>query len=330
MDPVAKRLKDLLGIDVIKIDDCIGNNVLHAINKVKKGNVVLLENVRFYKEELVCEDGFSRELSRLADLYVNDAFGVVYRKHSSIVGVPKFLPAAAGLLLHQEVTSLNRILKSPKRPFIAILGGLKVTTKVKAIRGLLDKVDTMLIGGGMCYSFLKAMGFNVGDSPVEEDAMDTILEILEEMKRRKTNVVFPADHVIFPSDGDKEGNGCKVVNRGQIPVGWKGMDLGPRGIKEFTGYIQEARTVFWNGPLGAYEQIQFCQGTEQIGRSLLRSDLFSIIGGGDLVAALRQKGLDKGFSFISTGGGSLISFIGGEPAPGIEALWSKNSDFQDK
>jgi phosphoglycerate kinase len=324
MDPISKRLKDLLGRNIIKVDDCIGPQVLQAISKAKKGDVVLLENIRFYKEELVSDDGFSQELSKLADLYVNDAFGVVYRKHSSVVGVPKFLPAAAGLLLQQEVTSLSRILESPEKPSLAILGGLKVLTKVKALRGLLDKVDTMLIGGGMSYSFLKAMGYQVGDSPVEEDAMDTVLDILQEMKRKKTNVVFPVDHVISPLDVNKEAYELKVVDRGQIPVGWESMDLGPKTIKEFTGYIQKAKTIFWNGPLGAYENTQFCQGTKKIGESILKSDSFSVIGGGDLVAALRQEGLDEGFSFVSTGGGSMISFIGGEPAPGIEALWPKN------
>jgi len=318
MNPVAQRLEELLKRKVLKVDDCIGEEVKTAIKGLKEGELLLLENVRFYKEEEENNSSFARSLSSLADIYVNDAFGTAHRAHASTVGVTKFLPALAGLLIQKELEVLGKALTTPKRPFLAILGGAKVSDKLGIIKNLESKADSLLIGGGMAYTFLKAKGFEVGKSLLEVDKLNLARELMEEAKIKRIIFELPEDTVI--ADRFAEDTQTKVVEVSAIPPGWMGLDIGPKTRERFKQVISKAKTIFWNGPLGVFEIPPFAQGTKDIAQALAESKATTIIGGGDLAAAVEQMGLTSQMTHISTGGGASLEFMEGKELPGIAAL----------
>lgn len=318
MNPVARRLEELLKRKVLKADDCIGEEVKTTIKGLKKGELLLLENVRFYKEEEENNPSFARSLSSLADIYVNDAFGTAHRAHASTVGVTKFLPALAGLLVQKELEIMGKALTRPKRPFLAILGGAKVSDKLGVIKNLESKADSLLIGGGMAYTFLKAKGFEVGKSLLEVGKLNLARELMEEAKDKRIIFELPDDTVIanrFAEDAQ-----TKIVETSAIPPGWMGLDIGPKTRERFKQVISQAKTIFWNGPLGVFEMEPFAQGTKDIAQALAESKATTIIGGGDLAAAVEQMGLTSQMTHISTGGGASLEFMEGKDLPGIAAL----------
>jgi phosphoglycerate kinase len=317
LDPVARRLAALLNCKVRKADDCIGGDVKKLVKKAQPGEVVLLENLRFHKEEEANEPVFAQALSDLGDLFVNDAFGTSHRAHASIVGPPANMPAAAGLLLEQEIDYFDRALASPERPFVAILGGAKVSDKILVIENLLTQVDALLIGGGMTYTFLAAQGIAVGSSLVEKDRISVARTILDQAKDRKVRLELPIDHVIadrFADDAER-----KIVE-GAIPEDWMGLDIGPQTRVLFAQIIASSKTIIWNGPMGVFEMAPFAAGTEAVARAVAEADALSIVGGGDSVAAVEQFGLEAGVSHISTGGGASLELLEGKVLPGIAAL----------
>ncbi len=321
LDPVARHLSELLKKPVRKLDDCIGKEVEKAVAEMKPGDVVLLENLRFHPEEEANDEIFAKRLAALADLYINDAFGAAHRAHASTEGITKFVSvSAAGFLMAKEIKYFSTVLTNPARPFVTILGGAKVSDKIDAIHNLLDKADAFLIGGGMAYTFLAVQGVKIGDSLFEEDKTDVAREILEKAKQLNKEFVLPVDHVI----GDKfsEDANIKIVE-GDIPAGWRGLDIGSKTISLFSGRLRNARTIVWNGPLGAFEMPKFAEGTKKIAQVVADSDAISVIGGGDTVAAVTQFGLAEKMSHISTGGGASLEMLEGKKLPGIEALTDK-------
>jgi len=321
MDPVARKLEELLGEKVYKVDDCIGEKVEEAVSKLKDGEVLLLENIRFYPQEEANDEEFARALSRLADIYVNDAFGTAHRAHASTAGVAKFLPAYAGFLMEKELEALGEKLNNPVRPFLAILGGAKVSTKIGVIRKLLEKVDVLLLGGGMAYTFVKALGYEVGNSILEESMIGEASDVLRIARERGVRLELPEDFVVAPEA--KEGAKTKVVKWNQIPPDMAGFDIGPETVEKFGRYIQEARTIFWNGPLGVFEVEPFSRGTVAIAKKIAESGAISVIGGGDTIAAIKKAGVEDKITHISTGGGASLEFLEGRALPGVEALLDK-------
>jgi phosphoglycerate kinase len=315
---VAKRLSERLGKKVALATDCIGEEVQKQIEGLNEGEVVLLENLRFHSEEEKNEEAFSRALAGLCDVYVNDAFGAAHRAHASTEGMTRFVKTvAAGFLMMKEVESLEKALVNPKKPYVAILGGAKVSDKIGVIQNLLDKVTTLLIGGGMAYTFLKAQGFQVGKSLVEEDQIGLSLSLLEKA-RGKITLLLPSDHVAaerIETQAKRE-----VVKNDKIPSGWTCLDIGPETVKAFSKEIQSAKTIVWNGPMGVFEMEPFSQGTFAIAKAIANSSAFSIVGGGDSVAAVNQAGVADRIGHISTGGGASLEFLEGKKLPGIEAL----------
>ncbi|MDI6716252.1 MAG: phosphoglycerate kinase [Actinomycetota bacterium] len=321
LDPVAQTLADLLGREVKKVDAIVGNEVKEAVDKMGPGDVLLLENLRFDEREKKNDPEFARALANLADIYVNDAFGASHRAHASIVGVSQYLPAVAGFLLEKEVDTLTSILEKPERPFVAVLGGSKVSDKIGVIDKLLDVVDALLIGGGMAFTFLKAKGYEVGSSLLEEDKIDFCLQVIKKAEQKDIALYLPSDVVIAQEiSPDAE---AMVVSVSAIPQGWMGLDIGPDTILVYQGVIKSAKTVFWNGPMGVFEIDQFSRGTEEIAKAIAQSDAVSIVGGGDSIAALKKFHLEDKISFISTGGGASLELIEGKPLPGVEALMSR-------
>ncbi len=316
--PVADRLSQLLGKKVALATDCIGEEVQRQIKGMKEGEVLLLENLRFHPEEEKNEEVFSKALASLCDIYVNDAFGAAHRAHASTEGMTRFVKiVAAGFLMMKEIESLEKALVSPQKPYVAILGGAKVSDKIGVIQNLLDKVSTLLIGGGMAYTFLKAKGFEVGKSLVEEDQTGFSLDLLENAKG-KIKFFLPSDHVAAEKmDANAER---KIVTSGQIPSGWVCLDIGPETVKAFSVEIQSAKTLVWNGPMGVFEMEPFSHGTFAIAQAVAGSSAFSIVGGGDSVAAVNRAGVADRISHISTGGGASLEFLEGKKLPGIEAL----------
>ncbi|MBL8896618.1 MAG: phosphoglycerate kinase [Planctomycetes bacterium] len=317
LDPVARRLSELLDRKVKKADDCVGPAVEKLVKKAQKGEVVLLENLRFHKEEEENEPGFAAALAKLGELYVNDAFGTSHRAHASIVGPAAVMPAAAGLLLEKEIDSFERALTKPERPFVAILGGAKVSDKILVIENLLEKVDALLIGGGMTYTFLAAQGLKIGASLVEKDRFEVAKKILAKAKAKKVRLELPVDHVIadrFADDAE-----CKTIE-GAIPDEWMALDIGPKTRALFAGVIAGAKTIIWNGPMGVFEMAPFAAGTEAVARAVADAQALSIVGGGDSVAAVEQFGLESRISHISTGGGASLELLEGQVLPGIAAL----------
>ena len=316
--PVAKRLSELLRKKVALATDCIGQEVQKQVEGLKEGEVLLLENLRFHPEEEKNQEAFSKALASLCDVYVNDAFGTAHRAHASTEGMTRFVKTvAAGFLMMKEVESLEKALVNPQKPYVAILGGAKVSDKIGVIQNLLDKVTTLLIGGGMAYTFLKAERFQVGKSLVEEDQIDFSRNLLEKAKGKIT-FLLPSDHVAAERMDIQSKR--EVVKNDKIPSGWICLDIGPETVMSFSKEIDAAKTIVWNGPMGVFELRPFSQGTFAIAKAIARSTAFSIVGGGDSVAAVNQAGVANRISHISTGGGASLEFLEGKKLPGIEAL----------
>ncbi|WP_163865790.1 phosphoglycerate kinase [Myxococcus eversor] len=322
LEPVAARLADLLGPkhEVILTDDCIGDGVKKQVKDLKEGQVIVLENLRFHKEEEANDETFSRELASLADVYVNDAFGTAHRAHASTAGMVPFVKEkAAGLLMKKEIEYLGRVLKNPEKPFVAILGGSKVSDKIKVIENLLPKVDALLIGGAMAYTFLKAQGVEVGKSRVEGDKLSLATRLLEAAARLKTPIVLPVDHIVGTELTDKSI--ALETPDNVVPVGMMGLDIGPKTRAIFTQHIRDARTVVWNGPMGLFEVAKFAEGTRSVATAMANNkQAVTVIGGGDSAAAVEQMGVAKELSHVSTGGGASLEFLEGQELPGIKAL----------
>lgn len=318
LDPVAQRLSELLGVPVAKLADCVGPDVQRAVAQMHNGDVVLLENLRFHPEEEANDPAFARALASLADLYVNDAFGTAHRAHASTVGVTRFLPAVAGLLMEKELIYLSRALEDPRRPFVAILGGKKVSDKIGVIRNLLTKADALLIGGAMSYTFLRATGLSVGKSLTEDDKLDLARSLLEDAAKRRVTFRLPDDVVV--ADRFAEDATARVVSAKAIPAGWMGMDIGPQTSAAYAAVIAGAGTVMWNGPMGVFEFRPFSAGTRAVAEAMAKSKAVTIVGGGDSAAAVQQMGLADRMTHISTGGGASLEFLEGKELPGVAAL----------
>ena len=316
--PVAERLSEYLGFEVKFATDIVGESAKKLANELEPGKAILLENVRFDSREEANDKEFSKELADLAEIYVNDAFGTAHRAHSSTTGVAEFLPAVCGFLMEKEVKMLGDCLDNPQRPFVAIL---KVSDKIKVIENLLEKVDTIIIGGGMTFTFLKAMGYEVGNSICELDRLDIAKETIEKAKMKGVKLLLPIDTVCgkeFTNDTE-----TVTVDSKQIPEGWQGLDIGPKAIEEYTQELKSAKTVIWNGPLGVFEFEKFAKGTNSIAKVLSELDATTIVGGGDSVAAIEKGGFSDKITHISTGGGASLEFLEGKALPGIEALNDK-------
>jgi phosphoglycerate kinase len=318
LEPVSLALAKLLEVQVKMAPDCVGPEVESMIAAMKPDEVLLLENLRFHQEESDNEENFAKSLAQLADVYVNDAFGAAHRAHASTVGMAKFVTErAAGYLLKLECDYLGRILADPERPFVAILGGAKVSDKIQVIRSLLQLVDALLIGGAMAYTFLRAQGHQTGTSLVEEDQLSLAAELLQIVDERKLSLHLPTDHVI--ADKAEKGSQATIV-KGEIPEGKMALDVGPETITKYEGEIARARTVFWNGPLGLFEIKPFDAGTMAVAVALAQSKALTVVGGGDSVAAIKRSGQAGAISHISTGGGASLEFLEGKTLPGLAAL----------
>ncbi len=316
--PVATHLSELLGRPVAFAEDCIGPVAEEAAKALNPGDVLLLENTRFHPEEEKNDPEMSRQLSNLADIYVNDAFGSAHRAHASTEGVAHFLPAVAGLLLEKEIRYLGQAIADPKQPFVAILGGAKISDKIGVIRNLLNKADQVLVGGGMANTFFKAQGYPVADSLVEEDVLDTARELLQDANNR---LRLPVDVVIGDRfDAEAES---KVMPMGPVPEGWRILDIGPETIASYSKTIAGAGTVVWNGPMGVFEFPRFARGTFELAKAVGGSDALTIVGGGDSVAAIQQSGMADRITHISTGGGASLEMLEGIELPGVAALQDK-------
>jgi phosphoglycerate kinase len=322
LNPIATRLSELLGAPVIKTDDSVGDRVAAAIAEAPDASAILLENIRFYPEEEQNDREFARKLASLADLYVNDAFGTAHRAHASTEGVAEFLkPAVAGLLLDKELQYLNGAIDSPQRPLVAIVGGSKVSSKIGVIDALLEKVDKLIIGGGMIFTFYKARGLAVGKSLVEEDKLELAKTLEAKAKERGVQLLLPTDVVV--ADNFKPDANAQTVGIESIPEGWMGLDIGPDSIKLFQTALADCKTAIWNGPMGVFEFDKFAIGTEAIARTLAdltATGTITIIGGGDSVAAVEKVGVADKMSHISTGGGASLELLEGKVLPGIAAL----------
>ena len=321
LKPVAKELSRLLDIDVKMSKDVIGEDAKKLASNLQQGEIMLLENVRFHREETDNDENFAKELASLAEIFVMDAFGAAHRAHASTAGVAKFLPAVSGFLIEKELNFLGNAITNPERPFVAILGGAKVSDKIGVIDSLLEKVDTLMIGGGMAYTFFKAQGYNVGNSICEEDKLDLAKEAMEKAKAKGVKLLLPIDTKIgkeFKPDTES-----KTVAWTEIPDGWEGFDIGEKTIEMFAEELKTAKTVIWNGPLGLFEFDQFAIGTNSIAKILADLDATTIIGGGDSAAAVEKIGLSDKMTHISTGGGASLEFLEGKKLPGIEALQDK-------
>jgi phosphoglycerate kinase len=321
MDPVAGRLEELLGAQVEKLDTAVGPEVEKALNESNSEGVVLLENSRFYPGETKNDPEFSEQLAAPFDLYVDDAFGAAHRAHATTVGVAEHLPAAAGLLMQEELDNLDKVLRDPERPFVAILGGAKVSDKVAVIESLLEVADALLVGGAMCFTFFNAQGYEVGESLVEDEYLEEAKRLMAEAGER---LVLPVDVVV--AEEIEENADASIVRVEEIPSDMMGVDIGPETVEKFGGYITEARTVFWNGPMGVFEIDAFAKGTEGIARTVAESAAISIVGGGDSVAAVRKLGLEDEMGFISTGGGASLEYVEGRELPGVAVLPNKEED----
>lgn len=316
--PVAKRLQRLLNKEVIFSPDCIGSQVESLVSKMKEGDVLLLENLRYHPGEEKNDEEFARALVRLADVYVNDAFGTAHREHASIVGVPKFLPSAAGFLLKKEIQYLRGLVENPVRPFVAILGGAKVSGKINVLENLVDKVDKVIIGGGIAYTFIKAMGYEVGNSLVEEDMLETAQRIRRKLKGVGIKFYLPVDCVIAQSI--EPAAETKIIPTLEIPKGWRALDIGPASVKLFSEALHDAKTVLWNGPMGVFEIDAFSRGTFAIAHAVADAYALTIVGGGDTDFAVHRAGVSDAISFISTGGGASLQLLEGKELPGLAVL----------
>jgi len=318
LEPVARRLSELLGQEVHYVRDCIGPEVEAAVQALGEGEVLLLENLRFHPEEEKNDPAFAAQLAKLGDVYVNDAFGAAHRAHASTAGIAQYLPAVAGFLMEKELTFLGKALESPERPFITILGGAKISDKIGVIRNLLSRVDRLLIGGGMANTFLKAMGYEMGDSLVEMESLDVARELLQAAGDK---LRLPVDVVIadrFDNDAER-----RVVKVDAVPAGWRVLDIGPETVEAFRAELANAKTVVWNGPMGVFEFPNFAAGTFAIAETLASLPATTIVGGGDSVAAVQKAGMAYQITHISTGGGASLEFLEGRTLPGVAALLDK-------
>jgi phosphoglycerate kinase len=322
LTPVAKRLSELLGQDVIKCDDCIGDSVASAVAGMQNGQVAMLENVRFYAEEEANDPEFSKKLAAVADLYVNDAFGTAHRAHASTEGVTHYLkPSVAGFLIEKELEYLQNAIENPQRPLVAIVGGSKVSSKITVVETLLDKVDKIIIGGGMIFTFYKARGLSVGKSLVEDEFLPLAKELEAKAKAKGVALLLPTDVVV--ADNFAADANTQTVSVENIPDGWMGLDIGPDSVKVFQAALADCKSVIWNGPMGVFEMEKFAAGTEAIAHTLAgltKTGTCTIIGGGDSVAAVEKVGVADQMSHISTGGGASLELLEGKVLPGIAAL----------
>ena len=325
LKPVAKQLSQLLGVNVLMAPDCIGDTVTSMVDAMKTGDVILLENTRFHAEETskvsADQQKMAAQLARFGDVYVNDAFGTAHRAHASTSTITQFVDiCVAGLLMDKELKSLGNAIESPERPFVAIIGGAKISGKLDLLSNLIKKVDTLLIGGGMTYTFKKAKGMKIGKSIVEDNLIDTAAETLAAAERLGKKVIIPVDNVIadnFSADANT------VIAEGDFPDEWEGVDIGPKTIEMFTKEINTAKTILWNGPMGCFEMKPFSKGTNAVCQAIADSDSVSIIGGGDSVSAVQKAGLADRMSHVSTGGGASLEFLEGKELPGVTALNNK-------
>lgn len=319
--PVAKRLSELLEVEVPLIKDIYSKEAYEIVSKMNDSDVVLLENTRMYEGEEKNDDELSKRLASFGEIFVNDAFGTAHRAHSSTVGVTKYLPSVAGFLIEKELDALDRGINDPKRPLVAIIGGAKVSSKIGVLTKLMEKVDTLLIGGAMTYTFIKAQGGNVGRSLVEDDKIDVAKQILKLAEEKNVNFILPVDTVVAKEPD--ENSDSKVVSISEIEDEYMGLDIGPKTIAMFVKEIKQAGTVVWNGPVGMFEIEKFAEGTKKIAQAMAESDAITIIGGGDSAAAVEKFGLEKQMSHVSTGGGASLELMEGKKLPGIEALEDK-------
>ena len=320
---ILKPISEILKVEVKFAGNCIGNEAKTAAENLKSGEVLLLENLRFHPKEEAGDVTFAKELASLGDIYVNDAFGTAHRAHASTTIIAQFFPnkKCFGLLMAKEIESLNKVLKNSEKPVTAVLGGSKVSSKITVIENILDKVDHMIIGGGMTFTFVKAMGGKIGDSICEDDKQELALEILKQAKEKGVQIHLPVDVIAanaFSKDADTQ-----VVNVNEIPDGWQGLDAGPKSLENFKKIILESKTILWNGPLGVFEMDQFAKGTIELGNFIVEATAngaFSLVGGGDSVAAVKQFGLEEKMSYVSTGGGAMLEMLEGKVLPGIDAI----------
>ena len=321
--PVARRLAEILGKPVELASDAIGESAHKLIDNMQNGDIVMLENIRFYKEEEENDDLFARELASLADVYINDAFGCAHRAHASIAGIARHIPAVAGFLMNGEIRALSRVIERPVQPFVVILGGAKVSDKIGVIQQLIDKASVILIGGAMANTFIVAQGGNVGMSRYEKDKVDVAKNILALAEKKNVKIVLPVDTVVaneFSPDAK-----TKTVPSYVIPDGYQGMDIGRKTAKLFKKELKNANTIVWNGPMGVYEFKRFQTGTKAVAKAVAKSDAISVIGGGDSVAAIRELGFADKVTHLSTGGGATLKFLEGSPLPGVDLLEDKNN-----
>lgn len=320
--PVAKRLKELLpGVNIYFASDCIGEEAERKAAALKDGEILLLENLRFHKEEEKNDPEFAKKLASLAEIYVNDAFGTVHRAHASTAGVAAYLPAVAGFLIGKELSIMGGALENPERPFVAILGGAKVADKIGVITNLLNKCDTLLIGGGMAYTFFKAMGYEIGDSLLDAESIDLAKQLMETAKEKGVKLLLPVDTVVakaFAADAEH-----MTVASNAIPAGWQGLDIGEKTRELFAAEIKNAKTVIWNGPMGVFEFPEFAKGTEAVAKACAECGGTTIIGGGDSASAVKKLGYADKMTHISTGGGASLEFLEGKVLPGVAALNDK-------
>ena len=322
---LVNHLSKVLEVDVAFANNCIGETAETAINNLEEGGVLLLENLRFHSEEKMGDTVFAKQLANLADIYINDAFGTAHRSHASTSTIAQFFPENKyfGLLLEKEIYNLDLVLKNPQKPFTAIIGGAKITGKIDVIMALLDKVDNLIIGGGMAYTIAKAMGGNIGNSLVEEEKISLAKQLIELAKSKGVNLYLPSDSVNANKfDNNAETNTSEITN---IPNGFMGLDIGQESIAKFSEIIEHSKTIIWNGPMGVFEMPNFEKGTREIANAICKvteKGAYSLVGGGDSVAAIKQFGLADKVSYLSTGGGAMLAFLEGKPLPGIEAILS--------
>jgi phosphoglycerate kinase len=322
LTPVAKRLSELLGKEVKKADEAYGDTVKELVGTMNEGDVLLLENVRFYAGEEKNEPELAKAFADLADVYVNDAFGAAHRAHASTEGIAHHIPAVSGLLMEKELAVLGKAMSNPERPFTAIIGGAKVKDKIGVIENLLDKVDNLIIGGGLAYTFVKAQGHEIGKSLLEEDKMDLALSFIEKAKEKGVKFYMPVDVIV--SDDFSEDANTKTVSIEEIPADWEALDIGPKTAEIYSEVIQNSKLVIWNGPMGVFELNKFAGGTKAVAEALAEAnDTYSVIGGGDSAAAVEKFHLADRMSHISTGGGASLEFIEGKELPGVVALNDK-------
>lgn len=322
--PVAKRLSELILAGVAMAPDCVGAEVEKMAAKLQNGELLLLENVRFHKEEEANDTGFAKQLSQIAEVFVNDAFGTAHRAHASTAGIATYLPAVAGFLLEKELNFLGKALANPGRPFVAIIGGAKVTDKIGVIKNLLNKVNTLIIGGGMANTFLKAQGCHTGKSLVEEDKVALAAELIEQAHRRGVNLLLPTDVVV--ADHFAADSCFRTVLVDQIPDDWMALDIGPATVIAYKNAVKDAKTIVWNGPMGVFEFDKFARGTQAVAQAVAECDGISIVGGGDSIAAIEKAGLADKITHISTGGGASLEFLEGKELKGVTALQDKKGE----